>query len=201
MDVMLIWFIENVRWLVAAELLLFQGFFLAAGILASIRTGKPVRGKNREANIAIILFVLTFAVVLVTLFAPRPPFWFYIMEPPGPGYTLAGLFLLYASLVLGVYSSFYMGKSWRVGIVQGQKTELVQTGIFRYLRNPYFQSYYMKFLGLLLISPGGLLIALVLLSSFSIYRMVLAEEKYLLELHGEPYRLYMKSSYRFIPPF
>jgi len=90
-----------------------------------------------------------------------------------------------------------MRDSWRVGIKEDDKTELINIGIFKITRNPYFLSYIVLFLAYILLVANILIIISSLIAILSIHRMIMKEEKYLEALHGEKYLDYKKSVPRY----
>jgi protein-S-isoprenylcysteine O-methyltransferase Ste14 len=92
-----------------------------------------------------------------------------------------------------------MGKSWRMGIDPNEKTQLVFTGPFAYVRNPiYGLSSLLAFLTMVIFpSPAMLVIGIlhILLLQWEVRR----EEVYLLSVHGDAYAAYLQNVGRFVP--
>jgi len=74
-----------------------------------------------------------------------------------------------------------MGRSWRMGIDPGEKTQLVFTGAYAYVRHPIY-------------ALSSLLIHLTFLQ-WEARR----EERYLVQLHGADYGSYLSHVGRFVP--
>ena len=91
-----------------------------------------------------------------------------------------------------------MRDSWRVGIKEEDKTDLIISGIFKITRNPYFVSYIVLFLAYILLVANIIIIISALLSFFSIHKMIMKEEKYLEALHGKKYLDYKKNVPRYL---
>ena len=69
----------------------------------------------------------------------------------------AALFALgFAGLVAAQYG---MGRSWRIGVDPGERTELVTTGLFAIVRNPIFSAMFVLQAGLVLIAPNAAAVA------------------------------------------
>jgi protein-S-isoprenylcysteine O-methyltransferase Ste14 len=81
---------------------------------------------------------------------------------------------------------------WRVGILEDQQTDLVEGGIDRFSRNPYFLSYIIMFAAYTVLLQSVILLVLSLVAFAMIHATVLKEEKHLTALHGEMYRQYQK---------
>ena len=122
--------------------------------------------------------------------------WFY--EPFSPHQIVSWL-LLMGSLIL-VICGFYMLRV--AGAPEGDvedTTQLVTTGIYRYIRHPLYGSLILLGGGAFFKSPSFLgegIFALLFLSAFFTARI---EEKGNLDQFGEEYREYMKRTKMFIP--
>jgi protein-S-isoprenylcysteine O-methyltransferase Ste14 len=99
-----------------------------------------------------------------------------------------------------VFSQQWMGRSWRIGVDEQERTELVSTGPFAVVRNPIYTGMIATVLGLGLLVP-------TLISNMSVALLVLAleiqtrfvEEPYLVHVHGESYRSWASRTGRFLP--
>jgi protein-S-isoprenylcysteine O-methyltransferase Ste14 len=109
-----------------------------------------------------------------------------------------GLFLLGIGATL--WAQFAMGNSWRIGVDQTERTALVQSGPFRWVRNPIFSAMTLATAGLVLLVPTLVsLFALATLIAALEIQVRLVEEPYLRRSHGEPYRRYAQTTGRFLP--
>jgi protein-S-isoprenylcysteine O-methyltransferase Ste14 len=91
-----------------------------------------------------------------------------------------------------------MKKSWRVGIDEQQKTELVTTGIFSYSRNPIYAGMLASVIGLFMVTPNGFTLLLMVAGYLLIQVQVRVEEDFLLKMHGQLYTNYKASVRRFV---
>jgi protein-S-isoprenylcysteine O-methyltransferase Ste14 len=114
-------------------------------------------------------------------------------------FTYCGFALFFASIVYGWIVSGQLKDSWRVGVIDNQKTKLIKTGVYAYIRNPYFLSYYVMFLGLFLVRPSLVFAALAIITTSFFHLMVLREEAYLASVHGNEYLDYKKATGRYLP--
>lgn len=93
-----------------------------------------------------------------------------------------------------------MGTSWRIGVRDGERTELVTGGAFRLVRNPIFSAMILTDLGFLALLPNPLALASTLAFLLSLELQVrLVEEPHLLAVHGDAYRDYAARVGRFLP--
>lgn len=83
-----------------------------------------------------------------------------------------------------------MRDSWRAGIAQEDKTEMVTTGIYKLSRNPAFLGFNLVYIGILLIFFNWILCAITILAMVMLHLQILQEEKYLPTVFGEDYLTY-----------
>jgi protein-S-isoprenylcysteine O-methyltransferase Ste14 len=93
-----------------------------------------------------------------------------------------------------------MGDSWRVGVDEGETTQLVTQGLFGWMRNPIFSFIGLSMLGLVLLVPNAISLIAGLLTGLGIEAQVRAvEEPYLQRTHGDSYARYTAEVGRFVP--
>lgn len=116
------------------------------------------------------------------------------------GVHIAGVVLALAGIVLTLYAQIAMGNSWRVGVDESERTELVTEGPFALVRNPIFSAMIPTALGLTLMVPSVVaLVGFVALVVALELQVRVVEEPYLLRAQGETYRAYAERTGRFIP--
>lgn len=112
----------------------------------------------------------------------------------------AGLLLAVAGIAATFYAQVAMGASWRIGVDEGERTELVTAGPFALVRNPIFAAMLPTGLGLTLLVPSW--VAFVGLAGLALaleLQVRVVEEPYLLRVHGEAYARYAARVGRFVP--
>lgn len=113
---------------------------------------------------------------------------------------VAGLVLMLLGLVLVLVSQTAMGASWRIGVDEGEHTELVTRGVFALVRNPVFTGMGMLLAGQALAVPSALSAAALLVFVAAVQVQVRGiEEPYLLRTHGAAYSGYGARTGRFLP--
>jgi len=122
------------------------------------------------------------------------PFWY--LEHSYLQYIGWGLLLL--SLGLVWIAQTQMANSWRIGIDEKNKTELVTNGLFSISRNPIFFGVMIANFGLFLIIPNAFTLLIVLLSLVSINTQIRLEETFLKATHGNAYEQYLNKVRRWI---
>lgn len=111
-----------------------------------------------------------------------------------------GLVLYLLGLVATLVAQVAMGRSWRIGVDESERTELVTTGPFALVRNPIFSAMFLAFLGLVLLAPNFVALAgYVGLVAAVELQVRFVEEPYLLRTHGEGYAKYASRVGRFVP--
>jgi len=80
-----------------------------------------------------------------------------------------------------------------------QTTELVEKGIFKYIRHPLYSSLLFLTWGIFLKNPTFELLFVTLLSTLFLYLTAIFDEKECIIFFGDKYTEYMKRSKRFIP--
>jgi protein-S-isoprenylcysteine O-methyltransferase Ste14 len=127
-----------------------------------------------------------------------------VIEPIGAfdsaGFRATGIAIFVAGLIGTLYAQFAMGSSWRIGVDEEERTELVTSGPFATVRNPIFSALLPATLGLAMLVPN--VVAAVALAALLVaveLQVRLVEEPYLLETHGETYRAYAARVGRFVP--
>ena len=143
--------------------------------------------------------LLEFVVVFIYAFKSEwyqylLPFWY--LEHDYLKYIGWGLLVL--SLILVWVAQSQMANSWRIGIDEKNKTELVTTGLFSFSRNPIFLGVMIANVGLLFIIPNAFTLLIVSLSTVSINTQIRLEEDFLIRSHGENYRDYLKRVRRWL---
>lgn len=94
-----------------------------------------------------------------------------------------------------------MGKSWRMGINPEDKTQLVISGPYAYLRHPIYALSSLLMLCTMVILPSPAMLAVGFLHLFLLQWEARREEKYLIALHGPTYADYAARTGRFVPRF
>ena len=91
-----------------------------------------------------------------------------------------------------------MKDSWRAGIPDKDKTELVTTGIYRYSRNPAFLGFDLMYIGVLLMYGNLLTLVFSAFAMIMLHLQILQEERYLESVFGTAYVEYKKQVFRYL---
>ena len=181
---------------------IFFGTFITRNLIVKAHTKKRIRASDPVLKVSIIFTNLCIFIVIFSTYSEH----FYrfmgaLLLLRSAIFSYIGLFLFAASIAMGWTFSAQLKGSWRIGVHDNQKNQLIQSGIYEYVRNPYFLSYFVMFFGLFLIRPSMVLAVVVISTILIFHRLVLKEEAYLLKMHGEHYEKYKKNTGRYIPRF
>jgi protein-S-isoprenylcysteine O-methyltransferase Ste14 len=113
---------------------------------------------------------------------------------------VVGIVLFALGLGGTVAAQLAMGRSWRVGVDERERTELVTGGPFELVRNPIYAAMIPAVAGLALLVPSVVaLLGMALLVVALEVQVRLVEEPYLLRAHGDAYAAYARRVGRFVP--
>jgi protein-S-isoprenylcysteine O-methyltransferase Ste14 len=114
-------------------------------------------------------------------------------------FDVSGFVLGLIGLSFCLYAQLKMGASWRVGIDEKVKTQLITTGLYGLIRNPTYLGLFLLNIGVWLIWPSWTIFLLNILFILFLEIQVRCEEDYLLSTHGELYRDYKNRTKRYLP--
>jgi protein-S-isoprenylcysteine O-methyltransferase Ste14 len=118
----------------------------------------------------------------------------------GVGTQVAGVVLYVVGLAGLLWSQRALGRSWRIGVDESERTALVTHGPYELVRNPIYTAMTAVFCGLALIVPSVVAFASVVLLVIALELQTrLVEEPYLVIAQGEPYAGYAQRAGRFLP--
>jgi protein-S-isoprenylcysteine O-methyltransferase Ste14 len=129
------------------------------------------------------------AIPLINAFRPAPA------SPINVVAAIVGLSALLATMVCWRR----MGKSWRMGIDPGEKTALVVTGPYAYVRHPIYALSAILMIASLVVVPNPIMVVIAVVHLTLLHWEARREEKHLLTIHGDEYTRYLAHTGRFIP--
>lgn len=113
-------------------------------------------------------------------------------------FRVLGIIIGFTGVVIFGIAVWTMKDSWRAGLAEEDKTEIVTDGIYKYSRNPAFLGFDMIYIGIALVYCN---LPLVLCSVFAIVMLhiqIKQEEQYLPTVFGEEYLTYCKQVSRYL---
>ncbi|MBC7888899.1 MAG: isoprenylcysteine carboxylmethyltransferase family protein [Ferruginibacter sp.] len=185
-------------------------YLLVAFVLPSYRTWKqtginPIRFGKDDTLHNYIGFVMkqlvAFLFVPVILFSSGSKLYAYLLPAwylQNQTFLVTGLIVIHIALFWIIIAQYQMSNSWRIGIDEVNKTDLVTKGVFRISRNPIFLGMILTVLGLFFILPNALNFFLSLTTYFIIQVQIRLEETFLEQQHGEVYKNYKSKTRRLI---
>jgi len=117
-----------------------------------------------------------------------------------PTLRTAAVVVAAAGVVCTYAAQLAMGTAWRIGVDPSERTELVTSGPFAFVRNPIFTAALITFTGLAVTTPNLVALAGLVMVCAGIQMQVrLVEEPHLLATHGPAYADYAARVGRFLP--
>lgn len=185
-------------------------YMMVAFVLPSYRTYKqtginPITfGKTGNAHDYIgfvmkVLIALLFIAVFIYSFSDKAYQYLvpisYLMKEV---FMIVGLILIHLSLLWISVAQYQMSNSWRIGIDENNKTELVTKGLFSYSRNPIFFGMIISVTGIFFILPNALTFFVMLSTYIVIQIQIRLEEEFLEKQHGQEYLSYKQTTKRLL---
>ena len=178
-------------------LAVFNGIYFGK-VLAQKRRGIQTRqiGRRKEKEIRTVETLMSIA----TLGAPMAQLtsilfgWNHL--PAGARFT--GFFIGMLGDASFLLSVLCMKDSWRAGIPDTDKTELVTTGIYQYSRNPAFLGFDFMYIGILLMYGNLLTLGFSAFAMVMLHLQILQEERYLETAFGSAYTAYKNQVFRYL---
>ena len=175
----------------------FYGIYFAK-VLAQKRRGIQTRqiGRRKEKSIHTVEVLMSIA----TLSAPIAQLlsiafgWSHLPA----GVRLTGFCVGMLGDTIFLLSVLCMKDSWRAGIPDKDKTELVTTGIYRFSRNPAFLGFDLMYVGVLLLYGNLLTLGFSAFAIVMLHLQILQEERYLVNTFGAQYQEYCRHVFRYM---
>lgn len=109
-----------------------------------------------------------------------------------------GFLIAMVGNVVFLLSVLCMKDSWRAGIPEKDKTELVTNGIYQYSRNPAFLGFDLQYIGVFLLYCNPLTALCSVFAMVMLHLQILQEEQYLSRKFGKPYVEYKSRVFRYL---
>lgn len=146
--------------------------------------------------VALVLGLAAPVLALAGLVTPPPA----LPHPVVGVVAVVGLVLAAGGVVVTLAAQQAMSSSWRIGVDESERTDLVRSGVFARVRNPVFTAMIAVSLGVALMVPTlAAVAALVCLLGAVQIQVRVIEEPYLQRVHGPAYTAYRARAGRFLP--
>lgn len=179
-------------------LLVFYAVYIGKMILQrkkGIRTDQIAKRQRRDKIFytELVMKIATYFVVLVEVVS------ILVMKPDFPAAVIIiGMLLGIAGDIIFAAAVVTMRDSWRAGIAEEDKREMITSGIYKISRNPAFLGFDCVYLGILLMFFNWILLAVSVFAALMLHLQILQEEKYLPAAFGEAYISYKKCVRRYL---
>lgn len=179
-------------------LLVFYGCYFAKMISQKrqgIQTDQIGKGKHGMVKaIEITMKIATIAVAIAEVIS---------ICSNTSGFSQGGRYVGVVLAVLGngvfICAVLTMRDSWRAGVSESEKTELITDGIYQISRNPAFLGFDLAYLGILLMFFNWPLFACSVFAALMFHlQIVNVEEDFLIKAFGEEYLVYQKRVNRYL---
>ena len=165
------------------------------------RAGKAVRGPESQdgGSLRIMTAALTTALVLAfpLAFVDR---WSFAYGTAGQRAFIIGLLLIVVGSLIRRLCWRTLGEYFTGDLRARSGQPVIRTGPYRLVRHPSYTGGILMYVGVGLALCNWLSLGLLALTAIATYAYrVCIEERVLLDNIGEPYRVYMRESKRFIP--
>lgn len=179
-------------------LLVFYVVYIGKMILQrkkGIRTDQIAKRQRRDKIFytELVMKIATYFVVLVEVVS------ILVVKPDFPAAVIIiGMLLGIAGDIIFAAAVVTMRDSWRAGIAEEDKREMITSGIYKISRNPAFLGFDCVYLGILLMFFNWILLAASVFAALMLHLQILQEEKYLPAAFGEAYISYKKCVRRYL---
>lgn len=160
-----------------------------------IQTDQIAKGKQKTKvfYIELVMKIATYSVVaaeILSLFFAPP----YLPQP----LAAVGVVLGFIGDIIFTVSVVTMKDSWRAGIAENDKTEIITSGIYGISRNPAFLAFDFVYAGLLLIAFNWALLVFSVFAMIMLHLQILQEEVFLSKTYGAEYNVYKSKVRRYL---
>lgn len=160
-----------------------------------IQTDQIAKGKKETKIFCIELTmkIATYSVVIVEVLS------LFLVPPCLPKTLVVGsVFLGFIGDILFAVSVVTMKDSWRAGIAENDKTEMITGGIYSISRNPAFLAFDCIYISLLLMSFNWILLIFSVFAMIMLHLQILQEELFLSQTFGAEYNDYKSKVRRYL---
>jgi protein-S-isoprenylcysteine O-methyltransferase Ste14 len=138
------------------------------------------------------------ALVLIEYFAPQ---WIEMYVGSVPMFdhefvAVLGAFMMIFGTCVVLWGQYSLGLAWRIGIKENDSPTFIQTGAFRYSRNPVFSGFLAITAGYSLFNCTFLSVALFATVYMGLHAQVREEEEYLRRKRGTQYVTWAAATHR-----
>lgn len=109
-----------------------------------------------------------------------------------------GILLIGAGTIVFITAMITMQDSWRAGIPQEEKLQIVTRGIYRFSRNPAFLGFDLTYIGACVAFGNAVIIVVSIIAITMMHLQIVEEERYLESVFGNDYLMYKSKVGRYM---
>lgn len=157
-----------------------------------IQTNQIAKRENKDQQyyIELTMKVVTWGVVFVEVISI-----FSVNPNVSQIMNFTGIILGILGNIIFACAITTMKDSWRAGLAENDRTEMITSGIYQISRNPAFLRFDCVYLGVLFMFFNIPLLMITVLAILMLHIQILQEEHYLDKEYGIDYRFYKKQVY------
>ena len=183
--------------LALAILVIFYSIYLSKQWMQKRRGIKTMQiGRRKDSNIHTVEILMSIATVGIIPAQMLSIFFDWSHLSSNARFT--GFLVGAIGDLIFLISVLCMKDSWRAGIPDRDKTELVTDGIYSYSRNPAFLGFDFQYIGVLLMYCNLLTAMFTIYAIIMLHLQILQEERYLSSVFGKEYQEYRHKVFRYL---
>ena len=160
-----------------------------------IQTDQIAKGERRDRvfYIELMMKIATYSVVVVDIVS------IFVIKAQLPQvFVISGIVISFIGNIIFTMAVITMKDSWRAGIAENDKTEIITSGIYKISRNPAFLGFDCVYVGLVLMFFNLPLLIFSIFAMVMLHMQILHEEQYLPKVFGDDYINYKNKVCRYI---
>ena len=145
-------------------------------------------------------FLVWTALIVIYFFKPNSINWIWKLSflDHAPVKIAAMAAMCFSLLLFALFISS-AGRAIRSAVEAGEKPTLITNGIYRYIRHPCYLAFLVEALGIFLIIPNVITLAVLIYTCIVTFGHSVEEERKLMKIYGEEYEQYRRKAGRFFP--
>lgn len=159
-----------------------------------IKTDQMGKGNKPKKTliIEIILKIFTYSIIVIELIS------IILKDKNNLVVFVIGTIFSFICVIIFIISIITMKDSWRVGIQNKEKTNLITNGIYKLSRNPAFLGFYLLYIGVLISFFNIIHLIFVVITISILHLQILQEELFLEKTFKDEYLNYKKKTRRYL---
>jgi protein-S-isoprenylcysteine O-methyltransferase Ste14 len=173
-------------------------YLISEVLLTVTRRSRSRTGTKQDRSTLAVIWLVIMVSIAAGVFVAMN--WPAAALPYGQMFTVAGVFLFVAGLLLRWWAIITLGRFFTVDVTIEKDHELVERGPFRVVRHPSYSGVLLAFVGFALSLRNWAALLIVLVPIFAAFiRRMNVEEDALSRALGSRYADYMRRTKRLVP--